>query len=77
MSKCVVVSGHHSGGPFTLLGIPGRYQNGVPVPVESTGLSEAELRRRLERAGLKVKIEDPDAKTKTETDPAKSAEKEG
>lgn len=72
MSRSVVVSGHHSGGRFTLLGIPGIYENGVPVPVESTGLAEDELAARLAATPLTVEFIDPEAKK-----PAKTAAKEG
>jgi hypothetical protein len=56
VSRCVVVSGHHSGGRFTLLDIPGVYQNGVPVPVASTRLTEEELAAKLARTPYTVEF---------------------
>jgi hypothetical protein len=58
VSRCVVVSGHHSGGRFTLLGIPGVYENGVPVPVDSTGKTEEELAALLASTDLAVEFID-------------------
>lgn len=81
MSKAIVVRGHHSGGPFTLLGIPGVYENGVPYPLEKTGRSLTEMRRLFaEHPDIDVEFVDVKktaAKTTQADKSADSAEKEG